>query len=80
MRKFVDDGRTIYDMTNIGSPEQMKRASVRTDKNKTLERTEAYFKEKTAVIRAAFQVYTPIFFGVIACFTVVAVALYFWLR
>ncbi len=80
MRKFVDDGRTIYDMTNVGSPEQMKRASVRNDRNKTSEGTKVTFKEKTAVIRAAFQVYAPILFGVIACFTVVAVALYFWLK
>ncbi|MGN1043072.1 MAG: hypothetical protein ACI4SK_06280 [Christensenellales bacterium] len=71
MKKFVDDGRTVYDMSNVG---------VGRTENKKDEGVKLRRKEKTAAIRAGFAVYTPIFLGVIACFTLVAVGLYFWLK
>ena len=33
-----------------------------------------------AAIRAGYAVYLPILFGVLVCFAVVAVVMYFWLK
>lgn len=37
-------------------------------------------KERRAAIRAAFACYLPVFLGVLLCFTVTALLIYFWLK
>lgn len=78
MKKFVDDGRTIYNMDNVGTPGQMKTARGTDDEKK--ERVSLNHKEKWCAIRAAFEVYAPIFLLVIACFSFVALMMYLWLK
>ena len=73
-QKFVDDGRTIYDMSGI---DDMHRTGPRHEKKERINVTRS---ERRALIRAAFAHYAPIFFGVIVCFTLTAVLIYFWLR
>ena len=72
--KFVDDGRTVYDMSGIDDmhrtgPKQPKRENVSVSK-----------KERRMLIRAAFATYLPIVFGVLACFTLAALLIYFWFK
>ncbi len=73
--KYVDDGHTLYDMSGVGSPEQLKHTE-----KESKAKVGLTFKEKMTAIKAAFQVYAPIFFGVLACFTVVALMLWLWLK
>ncbi len=81
MKKFVDDGRTIYSMDNVGSPEKLKRNAVRSDSESAeKEKVTLRRKERLAAIAAGFEVYLPIFLMVIACFAVVAVLMYLWLK
>ena len=68
--KYVDDGHTIYDMSNVPSP----LASTKNKDNVGLTR-----KEKKAAIKAALQTYMPAVLCFIGCFCVVLVLLYFWL-
>lgn len=72
--EFEDDGRTIYDMSGI---DDMHRTGPRREKKEKISVTR---KERHAIIRAAFAHYAPIFFGVIVCFALAAVLIYFWLR
>lgn len=69
--EYVDDGHTVYSMENLETPWS------RPKKKDEVGLTRA---EKRAAIRAAFKVYLPIFFGVIACFALVALLLYLWLK
>lgn len=70
--KFVDDGRTIYNMDIDGMPHRRKKE----DSNGVY----LTKKERRAAIFAAFLHFTPIFLGVILCFALAMVILYFWLK
>ena len=72
--EFVDDGRTVYDMSGL---DDMHRTGQRREKKENINLTR---KEKRALIKAAFAHYAPIFFGVLVCFTLTALLIYFWLR
>ena len=72
--EFVDDGRTVYDMSGL---EDMHRTGPRHDKKEKVNLTRA---ERRALIKAAFARYAPIFFGVLVCFTLAALMIYFWLK
>ena len=65
------DGRTLYNMDGV-----RRHNAIIPDKEEAhLER-----KERRAAIRAGYAVYLPILFGVLVCFAVVAVVMYFWLK
>ena len=68
--EYVDDGHTIYSMEQLVGPENYNKK----EKNVGLSR-----KEKRAAIKAAFETYLPILIGVLACFSVATVLMYFWL-
>ena len=72
--EFVDDGRTLYDMSGL---DDMHRTGPRPNKKDEISLTK---KERRALIKAAFARYAPIFFGVLVCFTLAALLLYFWLK
>ncbi|MCH5158187.1 MAG: hypothetical protein J1F33_03210 [Clostridiales bacterium] len=69
--KYIDDGHTVYSMEGLDEARGIKRR----DDSIKLTR-----KEKWAAIRAAFARFLPIFLGVVACFSLTALLLYFWLR
>lgn len=69
--KYIDDGHTVYSMDGLDEARGIKR---RGDSIK-LSR-----KEKLAAIRAAFARFLPIFLGVVGCFSLTALLLYFWLK
>ena len=69
--EFIDDGHTIYNMDVDGMP---KRSS---SKGNQLGLTR---KERRALIRAALLHFIPILFGIVLCFTLAAILIYFWLR
>ena len=71
-QKFIDDGRTIYNMDVDGMPHRRKKE----DPNGVY----LTKKERKAAIIAAILHFMPILFGVILCFTIVMVLLYFWLK
>ena len=72
--EFVDDGRTIYDMSGL---DDMHRTGPRHERKENINLTR---KERRALIRAAFARFAPIFFGVLVCFTLAALLIYFWLK
>lgn len=65
-----DDGRTLYSMDGLYD----------TGKKSDKEKVHLEKGEKWQLIKAAFAVYGPIFLGVVICFTIGAVLVYFWLR
>lgn len=67
---YIDDGHTIYNMDVDGMPG-------RKEKKGNISLTK---KEKRALIGAAFQYYFPIFLGVMLCFFVALLIVYFWLK
>lgn len=69
--KYVDDGHTVYSMDGVQSP---------LSAGKSKDEVGLTRAEKRAAIRAAFKVYLPIVLGVIACFALVGILLYFWLK
>jgi len=70
-QKYIDDGHTIYNMDVDGMPHRIS-------KNKTgVNLTKA---EKRAVFWAALLHFLPIFIGVLICFTITILLIYFWLR
>ncbi|MCH5351348.1 MAG: hypothetical protein J1F39_05230 [Clostridiales bacterium] len=69
--KYIDDGHTVYSMEGLDEARGIKRR----DDSIKLTR-----KEKWAAIRAAFARFLPIFLGVVACFSLTALLLYFWLK
>ena len=71
--KFVDDGRTLYDMSGL---DDMHGTGARRVNKERVNVTRA---ERRALIKAALAHYTPIFFGVLACFTLAAPLIYVWL-
>ena len=72
--EFVDDGRTLYDMSGL---DDMHGTGPRRDKKDGIKVTRA---ERRALIKAALAHYAPIFFGVIVCFTLAALLIYLWLK
>lgn len=69
-KDFYDDGHTVYNMDVDGMPH-------RNFKNKSdIILTK---KERKAMIMAAITHYIPIVIGVIMCFLVTMIILYFWL-
>ena len=69
--KYIDDGHTIYNMDVDGMPNK------RPKNNEGLGLTR---RERRAVIKAALLHFLPILFGIIVCFTLVMILLYFWLK
>lgn len=69
-KDYVDDGHTVYNMDGI---DEMRYGS---DPKKNVGLSG---KERWAAIKAAMQVYLPIFLMTIGCFALVAVLMYFWL-
>ncbi len=75
-QEFVDDGRTLYDMSGVGSPEQMKRGMDDSKKEKIhLTRSERW-----QVIKAALATYMPLALGIILCFSLTMVLISLWLN
>ena len=83
---YVDDGRTIYDMSGVTRPGQIlfpenkEKSCKEKEKNKKNERVGLTKAERWAVIKAAYAVYLPVLFGVIACFSLAAVLMYLFIR
>ncbi len=71
--EFVDDGRTLYDMSGL---DDMRGTGARRESKESVNVTKS---ERRALIKAAFAHYAPIFFGVLACFTLAALLIYAWL-
>ncbi len=69
-KDYIDDGHTVYSMDGL---DELRRG---TDSKKNVGLTR---KERWAAIKAALAVYLPIFVGVLACFGIAALLLYFWL-
>ena len=66
--KYVDDGHTIYNMDGIDkSRPRSKKISLSN-------------KEKVALIKAFLIKYIPLLFGLILCFTLAMLFIYFWLN
>lgn len=64
--KYVDDGHTVFSMEGLGKRDKPA--------------IELTGKERRALIRAAFARYLPALLGVLGCFSLAAVLLYFWLH
>ena len=82
---YVDDGRTIYDMSGVTRPGQVifpekKEKEKDNKKNKKNERVGLTRAERWAVIKAAYAVYLPMLFGVVLCFFAAAVIMYLLFR
>lgn len=68
--KYIDDGHTVYNMDMVSSnTSQSKKNDIQLTR-----------KEKNTAIRAALAHYLPILFGVIICFLLAMLIIYFWLR
>lgn len=68
-RAFVDDGRTIYDMSALNPDGKKQKEPIGLNR-----------REKLAAIRAAFVVYGRIFLIVLGSFALVAFLMWLWLR
>ena len=66
-----DDGRTLYDMSGVGS---------NVDKVKKDDGVKLSKKEKRAMLKAAFLYYLPKYLIIIGCFAVAAVLAWLWLN
>ncbi len=69
--KYIDDGHTVYSMEGLDEARGIKKRGESIKLNR---------KEKWAAIRAAFARFFPIFLGVVGCFSLTALLLYFWLK
>lgn len=65
---YNDDGHTIYNM------------DVEHLKNRRPKKITLNNKERFALIKAAFQRFLPILFGVILCFGIAMLLIYLWLN
>ena len=70
-RVYIDDGHTIYSMENLAGKENYDKKDKRASLTK---------REKRAAIKAAYQTYLPVVFGVVACFSLVFLLMYLWLK
>ena len=82
---YVDDGRTIYDMSGVTRPGQVvfpekKEKNGEDSKKNKEQRVGLSRKERWAVIKAAYAVYLPVLLGVLLCFSVAAILMFFLLR
>lgn len=68
---YVDDGHTIYDMSNVPSASGKKR------KDDGVEVTK---KERRAMLKAAYAKYLPVLAGIVCCFLAAAALLWLWLN
>lgn len=71
--KYEDDGHTIYNMDVDGMPH--RRTSSKGNNNIDLTK-----EERRAMIKAAIGHYLPILLGVIGCFLLAMIIIYFWLK
>ena len=69
-QKYVDGGHTIYNMDVDGLKNRRPKSNRITLNN----------KERIALIKAAFARYLPILFGIILCFGIAMILIYFWLN
>lgn len=67
--EYIDDGHTVYDMSNVPSGTRVKKQTVSVTKG-----------ERRAMIKAAFAYYLPIFLGAAACFFAAALLVRLWLN
>lgn len=72
--KYVDDGHTVYNMDIEGFKWHDRK------KNKKADNLKITFRERWAMIRAAFSIYAPIFLIVIAAFSLAIFLMYLWLH
>lgn len=72
---YVDDGHTIYDMSGVGRPGEMKRDARQEKDPVGLTR-----KEKNAAIRAALGRYLPVLGIVLLAFGITFFLIKLWLR
>lgn len=70
--EYIDDGHTIYNMDVDGMPHRQFK-----QKNDNLNLSK---KERKAIIKAALLTYMPVLFGVIFCFLIAMIIIYFWLK
>lgn len=70
--EYIDDGHTIYNMDVDGMPHRRFK-----QKNDNLNLSK---KERKAIIKAALLTYMPVLFGVIFCFLIAMIIIYFWLK
>ena len=82
---YVDDGRTIYDMSGVTRPGQVifpeKKDKTKHDgKKDKKEQVGLTRAERWAAIKAAYAVYLPVLFGVLLCFSVAAILMFLLLR
>ena len=82
---YVDDGRTIYDMSGVTRPGQVifpdkKEKKGQDSKKNKKEKVGLTRAERWAAIKAAYAVYLPMLLGVLLCFSVAAVLMCFLLR
>ncbi len=69
---YVDDGHTVYSMDGVDGPIWKRK--------KNEDKAGLSGKERRAAIKAAFATYAPIFFGVLACFAIATLLMFFWLN
>lgn len=69
--EYIDDGHTIYNMDVDGMPH--RRVQSKDGLNVTKE-------EKRAMIKAAFIHYLPILGGIILCFLIAMLIIFWWLH
>ena len=69
--KFIDDGRTIFNMDIDGFKwhDKKKKESIYVDKD-----------DKKSIIKAAYKAYIPMFLMVVLGFTLAMILVYLWLR
>ena len=82
---YVDDGRTIYDMSGVTRPGQVifpekKEKNNEDKKSRKAEKVGLTRSERWAAIKAAYAVYLPVLLGVLLCFSAAAVIMYFLLQ
>ena len=67
--EYIDDGHTVYDMSNVPSRTRVKKQTVSVTKG-----------ERRAMIKAAFAYYLPILLGAASCFFAAALLVMLWLN
>ena len=68
---YIDDGHTIYSMEQLVGPENY---------NKKEKRAALTKRERRAAIKAAYRTYLPMLLGVVICFLLAFLLIYFWLK
>lgn len=68
---FYDDGHTVFSMEQLVGPENYNKKEKQAGLTK---------KERRTAIKAAYETYLPLLLGVLLCFSLAIVIIYFWLR